>query len=260
MEDETEQPEEQKAEKKDCPNCKKEGRTGYQSAYFRKTTNDWRCGKCSHVFEVGFDKIEEAKITMPEEQAAEEWKKYTSLLKTRKEKYLEIMKKAHYEMKKGRELLDVYKVMKIAGLNDSGEPKLAIARADIKKVIFRKRDKGTGTFEMEEGWNRGGVRTDIELPQETFNIHWERVTPNNSWSIKKERIKTKVPIIPPELMPEGDLKNHYVLWEPLEWEELPETKDPILLKRISQNIFVILGSWDLTPLEQSILRGQEEEE
>lgn len=245
-------------EKKDCSNCKKEGRNSERTAYYRKKTEDYRCGKCGHVFVSGLQKFEKAKIKMPKEQAAEEWKKYVILLKTRKEKYLETMKKAHYEMKKGNELIDVYKIMQQAGLNEENEPKLAIARADINEVIFCKRDSGTGRFEMEEGWNRKGWKTDVELPQNTFKIHWERKDGSSqaSWNIKKEKIKTKVPIVPVELMPDGDLKNYHILWEPLEWQELPETKDPILLKRISQNLFVILGSWDLTELEQSIIRGQ----
>ena len=245
-------------EKLDCPNCKKEGRNFEKAAYYRKKTGDYRCGKCKHEFVSGLQKFENAKIKMPKEQAKEEWKKYVELLKTRKEKYLETMKKAHYEMKQGRELIDFYKIMKESGLNEVDEPKLAISRADINEVIFRKRDSGTGNFEMEEGWNRGGWKTNVELPQNTFKIHWKRKTNNGvelQWGIDKERIKTKVPIIPAELVPDGDLKNYYILWEPLEWQELPETKDPILLKRISQNLFVILGSWDLTELEQSIIRG-----
>ena len=74
-------------------------------------------------------------------------------------------------------------------------------------------------------------------------------------NMENKRIKTKVPIIPVEILPDGDLKNYYILWEASEWEELPETKDPILLKRISENLFVILGVWDLTELEQSIISG-----
>jgi hypothetical protein len=66
---------------------------------------------------------------------------------------------------------------------------------------------------------------------------------------------TKVPIIPAELMPEGSLTNYYVLWEVKEWEELPEPKDPYLLKRISENLFVVLGAWEITDLERAIIGG-----
>lgn len=198
------------------------------------------------------------KITLPKEKAKEEWKKYCEVLKKRKEKFLKIMKDAHYQLKEGRELIDIYDVMKKAGLNDKGEPKLAISRADLTTVYFQKRDEGSGRFGETDDYNSLSYNKDlIELPQKTFNIHWERKG-QAEWSINKRLIKTKVPIIPVELLPEGELKNYYILWESKEWEEVPETKDPIILKRISENLFVILGSWDLTPLEQSIMRGTKE--
>lgn len=195
------------------------------------------------------------KIKMPKEQAKEEWKKYCEVLKKRKEKFLKIMKDAHFQMKEGRELIDVYKVMKQTGLNENNQPRLAIARADLKQVYFIKQDEGTGFFSAEgSSWN--GQKDNVALPQNTFKIHWERTDGSTSaWNIKNKELRTKVPIIPIELLPDGSLSNYYVLWETNEWEELPETKDPLLLKRISENLFAILGSWDLTELEQSIISG-----
>jgi hypothetical protein len=31
--------------------------------------------------------------------------------------------------------------------------------------------------------------------------------------------------------------------------------DPILLQRLSKNLFVVIAAWNTTPLERSILRG-----
>ena len=195
------------------------------------------------------------KIKMPKEQAKEEWKKYVDVLKKRKEKYLKTMKAAMYHMKEGRELIDVYKVMKAAGLNENNQPRLAIARADLKEVYFEKRDAGSGIYGTGAqysgvAWNKDRV----SLPDSIFKIHWERKG-DSRWDIEKKVIKTKVPMIPVEILPDGDLKNYYILWEADEWEELPQTKDPLLLKRISENLFVILGAWDTTELEQSIISG-----
>ena len=205
--------------------------------------------------ELKLSNIKIPKISMPEDQAKEEWKKYNLVLKTRKEKYIKVMKDAMYHMKQGKELIDVFVITKKFGLNKKGLPRIAISRADIPELFFKKRDKGSGRFEMEEGWNRSGWNTDVELPQETYDIHWER-SEKSTWSIKNEIVKIKVPRVPIELMPDGDLKNYYILWEVKEWEDIPPAKDPLLLKRISQNLFVILGAWDVTPLEQSIMRGE----
>lgn len=200
-------------------------------------------------------------ITLPKDKAREEWKKYCEVLKTRKEKFLKTMKDAHYQMSQGNELLDIYKIMKEIGLNENGQPKLAIARADISDVYFEKRDEGAGRFGTSKQYDyvQASAKDVIELPQKTFDIHWPRKDEKNSseWNIAKKIITTKVPIVPLDLLPDGSLQNYYILWEANEWEELPETKDPILLKRISENLFAILGCWDLTDLEQSILRGRE---
>ncbi len=200
-----------------------------------------------------------AKILVPKKQAAEEWKKYCQLLKKRKDKHLKIMKEAMYHAKKGRLLLDVYEAMQKAGLNSKNEPRFAIARADIPAVRFEKRDTGTGNFLMEEGWNRSGWSTDVHLPQKTFKVQWERQVDasgtKSRWEIDNQYLKAKVPIIPADLMPEGDLKNYYIIWEVKTWEQLPETKDPFLLKRISENLFVILGAWDVTELERAVIGG-----
>lgn len=202
-----------------------------------------------------------AKILVPKEQAKEEWKKYCELLNKRKNKHyehLKILKKTMYYAKQGKQFIDVYEVMKKAGLNSKNEPRLAIARADLNQVQFEKRDTGTGRFNMDLGWNKRSWKDNVDLPQKTFKIEWERKLDsegNITWELKEKIITAKVPVIPADLMPEGDLKNYYVLWEVKQWEQLPEPKDPFLLKRISENLFVILGAWDLTPLERSVMAG-----
>jgi len=195
-----------------------------------------------------------SKIKMPKEQAKEEWKKYCDVLKRRKEKFLKVMKDAYYQMKEGKELIDIYKIMSEVGLNENNLPKLAIVRADAKECIFEKKDAGAGIFGFSSRYNQINYKDAVELPQNTFKIHWERVE-NSSWNIKEKSVKTRVPIVPIELMPEGDLSGYYILWETNNWQPIPEARDPLLLKRISENLFAILGSWDVTELEQSIIRG-----
>lgn len=208
------------------------------------------------------------KIKMPKEAAKEEWKKYNELLKKRKTKYLSDMKKAMYQLKEGKELIDIYVVMEKTGVNKLQQPKLAIARADWKTVYFMKKDTGRGFFTGTDNrsWNVSSDG-DIDLKPNTF-MNWarkktERIEQEtnkklqvDTWLIANERQKAKVPIIPSNLYPEGDLKNYYILWEVEAWENIPPPQDdPILLKRITENLFVILGYWDVTDLEQSIIRG-----
>ncbi len=79
---------------------------------------------------------------------------------------------------------------------------------------------------------------------------------DSRWDIQTPKIKTKVPIIPAQLIPDGNLKDSYILWEVERWEDLPQKDDPLLLKRITENLFVILSAWEVTDLEQSIISGR----
>lgn len=146
------------------------------------------------------------KILVPKEQAKEEWRKYCELLKKRKDRHLRIMKETMYHAKQGKALINVYEAIKKAGLNKNREPRFAIARADFANAQFRKMDEGSGIFGGQ--WDKDSVN----LPQKTFAIHWERNEGNErqkEWNIKDRDLKTKVPMIPADLMPEGDLKNYF---------------------------------------------------
>ncbi|MEM3580897.1 MAG: hypothetical protein QXQ64_06505 [Candidatus Bathyarchaeia archaeon] len=39
------------------------------------------------------------------------------------------------------------------------------------------------------------------------------------------------------------------------WEPVPP-RDPILVKQLTPNLFGVLATWDLTPLEKAIIRGR----
>lgn len=205
--------------------------------------------------------VEIEKIQMPKDKAKEEWKLYNDLIKKRHEKYLEDMKSSMYHLSKGRELVDIYKVMENAGVNKNYEPKLAIARADWEEAFFHKKDSGRGYFSGKDSDWPSKSDGHVDLQPQTF-MDWPRRLDGDGkpitseWAIQNSKIKTKVPIIPVLLMPDGNIDSYYILWEVKVWEELPETKDPLLLKRITENLFVILGAWEVTPLEQSIISGR----
>ncbi|KKN55951.1 hypothetical protein LCGC14_0576930 [marine sediment metagenome] len=204
------------------------------------------------------------KISMPVDKAKEEWKRYNDLLKGRRDKFLQDMKKSMFELKQGRELIDIYKVIEKAGVNKELQPKLAIARADWKEVYFVKQDTGRGFFSHDTFWDRS--KGFVDIPANIFQ-HWVREKKTvtykdgstdqaDTWQIENKELKTKVPIIPSHLMPDNDLKDYYILWEVDVWENsVPKQDDPILLKRITENLFVILGAWEVTELEQSIISG-----
>ena len=198
-------------------------------------------------------------MEMSEVDAEKAYKDYLEAVKTRKEKYLEDLKKVYFNLKQGKKVIDVFAAMQKAGVNNLGEPRLAISTAGKNKVRFIKQAAGSGSFYNGE-W--AGYTGDIQLPSGSFP-EWSRDEPtkyqkenNFVGSVSREKIETGVPIVPAHLLPLGKLESYYILWEVDDWEEiLPPVKDPFLLKRLSMNLFVVLAEWDLTEIEQSVIRG-----
>jgi hypothetical protein len=69
-----------------------------------------------------------------------------------------------------------------------------------------------------------------------------------------------VPIVPPSVRGNLDLSQHFILWEVERWadnaREVGPDVDPFLLRRVGSDLYAVVGSWDLTPLEQAILAGR----
>ena len=195
-------------------------------------------------------------VSMPEEEAEVVYKQYLEVVKTRKEKYLEDLKKVYLALKQGKQIIDIYEAFKKTGVKEDGNPKLAISPAHQKTVQFKKETGGAGLFSENKNWHQE-VMIDVRLPGDTFPAWATEKIENQTWSrIKNERIVTNVPLIPAHLMPEGKLENYYILWEVDEWLPVAKAVDPFLLKRINANTFIVLAVWDLTEVEQIVMRGR----
>ena len=187
-------------------------------------------------------------IVMSRDKAREKWKEYVEASKIYGDKYIKELKGLYYHLKKERKIIDIFEAFKFVGLNEKNEPKLAIAKADSKTVTFVKNDGKRGYFSAYK------FKDEVWLPLNTFIIDFPKVS-GSSWDFINERIQTKVPIVPANKLPKkGKLSDYYILWEVENWENVP--KDPFLLKRISNNLFVIISSWNLTKLERALINGR----
>jgi len=185
--------------------------------------------------------------------ASEKWKEYRQAVKVNKNipAYKELAR-AYNHLKNGKKIIDIFKVIQKAGVTENFHPKLAIVKADSKKVrCFYNRD-GKVTFVAHKeniGWSKewrpiaSDVMLDKCLP----------ARPNNSeWTIQLE---APVPLIPPKAIPDKLTDDYYILWEVDEWRMIPPT-DPYLLKRITKTLFVVVAAWNLTDLEKSVMAGR----
>jgi len=213
-------------------------------------------------------KVQELEI--PKEQAIEEYEAYKQVLKKpnfEHEQYLKDLKAIYGHMKHGRSIIDLWASMKKAGLNSHGNPRLAICKAYAKRVRFTKERESSSWFyylnpDRRLRWEEW-VK-DIEIPDGTF-AQWEikkemignGVTQWERTTVLNQNVETIVPIIPAKFLNalRGSLKNYHILWEVKKWKPVPP-KDPMLLRKLTPNMFVVLASWDLTPLERAVIKGR----
>lgn len=187
-------------------------------------------------------------IVVPREKARKEWIKHVEALKTRNDQHLNDLKKLYFQLSKGRKVIDIYEAFKFAGVNEKQEPRLAIVKADEKMVYFTKKENGSGKF-SHDNWSSWS-KLEVWLPEGTFPKFRKKKGENYSWN----SIKTHTPIIPADKMPKGKLSGYYIFWEVEKWDQVP--KDPMLLKRITKNLFIVFEIWNLTKLERALIKGR----
>jgi hypothetical protein len=209
-------------------------------------------------------KMDTPTFELNKDEAEKLYNEYAELVTKREEEHLEILKKCYFHLKEGRKILNVFDVIEKAGVDDlHKEPTLAIANAAWHEVTFSKLRFKSGIFGNSRYGTRNNVPKDfIELPPNLFTDEWKNtdIAQKSGWfSPERQYIKTAIPLIPAILMPRGALSNYYILFEVTNWEEAIDRRkignDPFLLRRISENMFVILASWDVSPIEQAVLEG-----
>lgn len=145
-------------------------------------------------------------------------------------------------------VLNVEKAFQQTGLNEQGQPTLAIARADWQTCHFHPRRTRTGGSGVGAGLftaTRGidpRLRTNlVQLPAGTFD----------NATLTRQMLVSPVPHIPPELRPPTALTNYHILFEVEQWEVYPV--DPFLLRHVHGALYVIEAEWELTALEAELL-------
>jgi hypothetical protein len=171
---------------------------------------------------------------------------------------------------RGRTIIDLPKVIRLGGCFQDGTPqqglpRIAIATASHEFVWASRWRDGSVTFRpgIISSWGPNRIsnqrRKDVyRLPAGTLSTEVKEVydsrTMNNPWS---GTYRAMVPHVPPGLRPGHSLDNYQILFEVEEWAPDPTApRDPALLKHIGGDLYAVLATWDLTPLEQSVLNGR----
>jgi len=166
-------------------------------------------------------------------------------------------------LKHGGKIVDVYEAFHKAGLKEE-HPKFAIVSFDARWCYLYKKMNGGAIFSNENKgrWDVHAVKGngDVELPPDTYE--WQREEDKRE-IVGGTRFKTVAPMVPPRVVNIASAKltpqHYHVIFEPEVWakSKVPRPPgDPILVKRLTPNIFGVVATWDLTKLERAVIRGR----
>ncbi len=188
-------------------------------------------------------------IAMTREEARNEFEAYQSALRYKSNEEYKALMQGYKALSKGHVLIDLQTAFDEAGTDDKDRPNLAIAQVNAKRVHvslfagschFKWKITSTNSWGDNYSNAKGNV-IKIGLPK---NNQRRNMNDFND-------LVTPVPLTPPKFLPNRVTNKHFVLWEVEEWEEIPS--DPALLKHIGGDLYALLATWDLTPLEKAVL-------
>lgn len=194
-------------------------------------------------------------ITMGKYAASVKYREYRDAVTTHNLPYLKELKDAYRQLSKGHGVIDIFKAFRAAGLNDEGEPRLALFPSHLTKCHFSKNEDGGGSIVASgDRWDR--KKPIVTFGEEFFCSKWPTQKTNwGSTEIVRQNISCPVPIVPAHLLPRTALENFHTLWEVEKWNPEPP-RDPLLLRRLSINLFAVVAKWNLTELERSVVAGR----
>jgi hypothetical protein len=153
---------------------------------------------------------------------------------------------------RGLGVISLQRTFARGGWFETGMPRLAIVRASFRQVFCRWDTwRGAGQDLVFAGYdsvdvnrgaliNRHSVRVPVAEPPPHTRTSWRAAT-------------TIVPTIPPRYRPRlARLAGFHLLWEVEAWEHIPPV-DPALVRHIRGDLWAVVATWDLTPLERLVL-------
>jgi hypothetical protein len=154
------------------------------------------------------------------------------------------IERAYREIASGRVLIRALESVRAAGLDAQGRPKLAIVRADHKRVrlsIGPNQDAEFQPMALSHGRWRATYHHAIKVP----GLRSAEYLPGTHEAI--------VPMIPVHLRPQTAIDAYHILWE-ADWRAVPT--DPMLLRRLGGDLWIVVAAWDLTEVERAVMASR----
>jgi hypothetical protein len=196
-----------------------------------------------------------ATIVMAPEEARARLQEYRAGVHRKADAEWEQAAVAYERLAQGTPLVVLSQVIADSLCDVKGRPLLAIARADRKQVECTLGGSGNRvTFDTQipkyrqRDAGRKGLQFTYELTRPAVGVPlWTR-----GYAL--------VPMVPPNVLQRRQLRDHFVLWDVVAWADsrigAKPPVDPYLLERVADDLYAIVGEWDLTEVEQAVMRDR----
>lgn len=210
--------------------------------------------------------MEVATLQMSQEEAHQKLRACREQLHKRADDEYTALEQGYAALAKGTPLIDVEIALRDCPFDEKGRPRLAVARADRKQVRVDWR-QGTQWCSFHTAVD---YRFDARWPtlSTSFNLGREHGHKEpQSWRNNPEipyptdiEGYALVPMVPPDVRPNGALRRYHILWEVEKWSEMRHRtepdRDPYLLELLGGSLYRVVAEWDLTDLERAVMRGR----
>jgi len=191
-------------------------------------------------------------ITVERAEALRMWQKYQTHRHNENRIDAEI-ERVYKLIAAGKVLIDALAAIVNAGVNEAGQPKLAIGRADQKWTFCHLKYDGGAVMYCGDIDGRGNHPYPRPHMAKTLRFDFQADTfPKTP---RSRELQALIPHIPPDIRPRRGLQNYHVLYE-AEWRHAVPI-DPMLIRRVGvSDMWIVLGAWELTDVERAVLAGQ----
>lgn len=190
--------------------------------------------------------IESAVLNTDIDTARQKWREYAAIENPTEAE--DLARRSFRQMAFGRQVIDLNLAIEAGGFSSAGLPAFAIARAHWPFVHAWWSDGRIFFTRVGQNWStRGNALQRKRSPSARITTAPARQTSG----------RAQVPSIPPSLRPDTKsgqptLSAYFILFE-AKWEPEPPV-DPVLVSHLGGPFYVVRAHWELTPLEQGLLR------
>lgn len=193
-------------------------------------------------------------VTMDAEAAAAAFKEYRAAFMADRNRIDGELMRGYKALSEGKVLISLIEAIKAGGVDDTGRPRIAIARANETAIAMNRTLDGALQYWPEAASRATADDRVFTFPAGTLETlesgGWEANWLTRSW----RAWMANLPFIPPTYRPPLNMENYHLLWE-AEWRQSrgSQRRDPMLLRRIGGDLFAVLAAWDLTDVEKLVL-------